>query len=70
MMAIRKFITVNWSVIFAGYIGTIATSPILENVIDRVTRYKFMALKLQISAQLVSPTVDGKWIFKNLTENK
>ena len=57
MMAIRKFITVNWSVIFAGYIGTIASSLILENVIDRVTRYKFMALKVQISAQLVSPTV-------------
>ena len=57
MMAIRKFITVNWSMIFAAYIGTIATSPILENFLDRVTGYKFMALKVQISAQLVSPTV-------------
>ena len=43
--------------IFAVYIGTFATSPILKNVIDRVTGYTFMAVNVQISAQLVSPTV-------------
>ena len=45
--------------IFSVYIGTIATSPILDFFFDRVTGYKFMALKVYISAQLVSPTVNS-----------